>query len=609
MSLQDFLTELRRRDVVRMAMAYLAGAWLVIQLVNELGPILNAPDWLPRLVLAILAVGLVVALILSWVYEITSRGIRTTTAVDRDESLRRGDGRMMDFVIIGLLLVALGYFVWESRFAGGPAQTHATSIAVLPFRDLSANKDQEYLADGMAEELLTELSSLAGLRVVGRTSSFAFKGRDLPPDLIARELGVTHLLEGSVRFSGQRLRVAAQLVNAADGFQVWSQEFEGTISDIFAVQDQISAGVIAGLKLHLGEAPIGQQRIAMTSNPAAYDQYLLGRYHLARRTRESILAALGHFHAAIDQDPAYAGAYAALATTLAISPYYSSTESPARLAAEAKQAARQALQLNPNNSEAWAALGMVCMTFERDWRGAVEALQSATALSPNDAGIINLYGDYHYLVGDYASALEWESRAAELEPMSAVHQHELALVYGLLGRQEEAIALERRAVQLSPEFRNAWSALGRMLIESDQLEAFADLLDGQRQLLLPYNVAGLQARRDLARGDAAAARARAEEARQIAQQEKLSLIAAAHLFALLGDDRQAAALVVSAAAAGDPLLVSPLYFFLPEDFPNLPLLRTALEEAGLEALFDLRRVNAAAGRGRARTQPGTAPAP
>ena len=609
MSLQKFLTELRRRDVVRVAMAYLAGAWLVIQLVNELGPILNAPDWLPRLVLAILAVGLVISLVLSWVYEITSRGIRTTSAVDRDDSLRRVDGRALDFLIIGLLLLALGYFVWESRFASGTAQSHTAAIAVLPFRDLSANKDQEHLADGMAEELLTELSSVPGLRVVGRTSSFAFKGRDLPPDVVARELGVTHLLEGSVRFSGQRLRVTAQLVNAADGFQVWSQEFEGTMSDIFAVQDQISAGVTAGLKLHLGDVQTGEQRTAMTSNPGAYDQYLLGRYHLARRTRESILAALGHFRAAIEQDPAYAAAYAALATTLAVSPYYSSAESPAQLAAEAKQAARQALQLDPGNSEAWAALGMVFMAFEWNWNGALEALQSATALSPNDAGIINLLGDYHYLVGDYASALEWEARAAELEPMSAVHQHELALVYGLLGRLEEAIALERRAVGLSPEFRNAWSALGRMLIESGQHGAFASLLDDQRQLLLAHNVAALQARRELARGNTATARARAEDALQIARQERLSLITAAHLFALLEDDRQAAALVESAAAIGDPLLASPLYFFLPEDFPTMPLLRTALEGSGLDGLFDLRRVNAAAGRGRAGARPNKARTP
>lgn len=598
MSLQDFLTELRRRGVVRVAMAYLAGAWLVIQLVNELGPILEAPDWLPRLVLAILALGFVVALVLSWIYEITNQGIQTTAAVDRDDSLQRIGGRTFDFIIIGLLLLALGYFVWESRFASGPTDTGVKSIAVLPFRDLSANHDQEYLADGMAEELLTELSRLSGLRVVGRTSSFAFKGRDLPLDAIARELGVSHLLEGSVRFSGQRLRVAAQLVNAADGFQVWSQEFEGTLSDIFAVQDQISAGVTAGLKLHLGTADSGQQRSAVTSNLGAYEQYLLGRYHMARRTTESISAALGHFRAAIEQDPAYAAAYSALATTLAISPYYASTESPAQLAAEAKQAARQALLLDPGNSEAWAALGMVFMAFDRDWAGARDALQSAIALSPNDAGIINIYGDYHYLVGDYTQALHWESRAAELEPMSALHQHELALVLGLLGRPEEAIALERRAIQLSPEFRNAWSALGRMLIESGQHEAVASLLDSQRQLLLANNVATLRARLELARGDVAAARAEAEEALRIAQQEKLSLVAAAHLFALLGDDRQAAALVESASAAGDPLLVSPLYFFLPEDFPTLPLLRAALDESGLAALFDLRRVNAAAGGGR-----------
>jgi TolB-like protein/Tfp pilus assembly protein PilF len=605
-SLQEFLAELRRRNVVRVAMAYLAGAWLVVQLVDELGPILGMPDWTQRLVLAILAAGLVIALVLSWIYEFTSQGIRTTTAVDLDDAVQHIHGRKLDFIIIGLLLLALGYFVWESRFASEPKVTDATSIAVLPFRDLSANHDQEHLADGIAEELLTALSRMPGLRVAGRTSSFAFKSRDLPLDAIARELGVSHVLEGSVRFSGQQLRVTAQLVNAADGFQRWSQEFDGAVTDIFAVQDQISAAVAEGLKLHLGAGGASLQSVTETLNLGAYDQYLLGRYHLARRTSESLCAALEHFRAAIEQDPAYSAAYSALATTLAISHYYLPTEAPSAIADEAKQAAQQALQLNPGNSEAWAALGTVYLVFDRDWSGALESLQNAVELSPNDAGIINLYGDYFYLIGDYANALQWESRAAELEPLSAVHQHELALVYGLLGRLEEAIALERRAVQLSPEFRNAWASLGRMLIEAGQPEELAGFLDQQRELLHANVVAALRARLELARGDPAAARARAEEVRQLAEQEKLSLTHVAHLFALLGDDQQAAALVEAATAASDPLLVSPLYFFLPEDFPAMPLLRAALEQAGLGPLFDLRRINAAAGRGRSpagRNQP------
>jgi TolB-like protein len=259
--LKKLLEELRRRNVVRVAAGYLAFAWLAIQLVSELGPILGMPAWFPRLVVGLLAVGFAIAVVLSWIYELTDQGIRTTSEVDLDASLRSVGGRKLDFVIIGLLLLALGYFVWESRFAPVADAVNVRSIAVLPFQDLSPNGNQEHLADGMAEELLSVLSRLPGLRVAGRTSSFAFKDRDLPLEAIAGELGVTHILEGSIRTSGQRFRISARLVSAADGFQVWSREFQGPMADVFSVQDQISAGVLIHRAGRLWPRPSSCRRI------------------------------------------------------------------------------------------------------------------------------------------------------------------------------------------------------------------------------------------------------------------------------------------------------------------------------------------------------------
>ena len=412
-------------------MAYLAVAWLVIQLVGEIGPILDLPDWLPKLILGLLSAGFVITVILAWVYELTDKGLKRTEEVDRDKSLHSKYNRQLNYIVIGALTLALSYFVWESRFSAPPALTKTLdSIAVLPFTDMSPGNDQEYFADGMAEELLGALSHVPGLKVTGRSSSFAFKNRDMDLRSIARQLGVTHILEGSVRTSGNQLRVTAQLINAEDGFQLWSQEFDGELSDIFVVQDEISDQVVAGLKLHIGSGGYsGLPRLATTSNMQAYDDYLLGRYHLARRTPESILQATNAFKSAISGDPYFSPAYSALAITLAVTPYYRGVESLQELAEQATVAAQKAISLDEKNSEAFSALGYISLGFDRDWSAAADSLARAVELHPNDAVSANFYGDYLYTIGDYRQAEVYEKRAAELEPLSAATQHEQALVY------------------------------------------------------------------------------------------------------------------------------------------------------------------------------------
>jgi TolB-like protein/Tfp pilus assembly protein PilF len=608
--LQDFLAELKRRNVVRVALSYLAAAWLVIQLVNEIGDILDAPQWFPRLVLVLLTVGFVIAVALSWLFELTNRGIRRTAEVDRDSSLKPINRRAFDYFIIGVLLLALGYFVWESRIAprdSPPAAgaSAALSVAVLPFRDLSPRGDQEYLADGMAEELLNALSRLPGLRVAGRTSSFAFKNQELASAEIARQLGVTHLLEGSVRSAGNRLRVTAQLISASDGFQAWSREFEGSLDDVFAIQDDIAAGVVDGLKLHLGTAEDAAARpMVPTTNLASYDQYLLGRYHLARRTSEGILSAEQNFQAALERDPDYAPAHAAFATALAVSPYYFRLDEPRAVASRARMHAERAIALDATNSEAHAALGMVYLVFDRDWSRAAATLARAVELNGNDVTGVNLYGDYLYTIGDFAAAIEYEGRAVEIDPLSAANRHELALVLRFLGRSTEALATEEQSVRISPEFRNGWSSLIRMLAEEGEVERARELLAQRAALLGPVSTRWLQAVLALEAGDLPEARRLAAEVGQDVIEARQSPTHAAFLYARLGDDAAASELLEQAARSGDPILASPLYFFLPEDFPGMPGLKQALDRPELIALYDLRRVHAESGRGRSRS-PGT----
>jgi TolB-like protein len=596
MQIGHFIAELRRRNVFRVAAAYLAAAWLVIQLVNEIGPIVNAPDWLPRLVLALLGGGFLIAVVLSWIYELTADGVRTTAEVDGDERLKPLDGRKVDFLIIGLLILALAYFIWESRLdTGTVASGGIESIAVLPFRDMTPGQDQSYFAEGMAEELLNALSRIDGLKVAGRTSSFSFRNSDLSPAEIAEQLNVTHLLEGGVRSAAGQLRVTAQLVNARDGLQVWSHEFEGQLADVFAVQDEISRRVIESLEASI---EVSDTKLTARADIDAYNEYLLGRYHLARRTAAGLRQAAAHFEAAIEMDPAYSPSWSALAMTLVVSPWYGPLADPAETAESARASAQRALALDDSNSEAWAALGAVSLTFDRNWKKAEGFLQRAIELNPRDAGNANLYGDYLYITGDYAAAEKWEGLAAELEPISAVHQHELALVYSLMGRMDDAIATEKKAVSLSPEFSNGWASLARFYADVGDLEAAQNVMESPDATLTEVPSLVLGARLNFLNGDLAAASAKADELLTMAGEGRASRVVVAKVFAMLGEERQAVELLTEAQQLEDPLLISPIYFFLPEDWSSMPDLVAALSQPDLAELHDLRRANIAAGRGR-----------
>lgn len=596
--MSTFFKELQRRNVFKVGVAYLASAWLLLQLIGEIGPILQFPEWVPRVALSVVALGFIVAVALAWIFELTDRGLRTTTELDRDATLRPAFGRTLNVVLVASLTLALGYFIWESRFKDAASTSRVDSIAVLPFKDLSPTGDQAYFAEGMAEEILNVLSHLPELKVAGRTSAFAAGRADRDLRSIAAELGVTHILQGSVRTSGTRMRVTAQLVEASEGFQVWTRTFDRELTDVFAVQDDIASLVSRAVGGEGGTASALPQRIR-TASMAAYHQYLLGRYHLALRTEEAVEVAIAHLRDAIAQDPGYAPAWSALAMALVVSPYYMRIDDPLALAREVRDAAQTAIDLDADNGEAHAVLGTALVIFERDWSLAAEKLQRAVALQPNDATIANLYGDYLYVIGDFQSALRYETLAAELEPLLASNQHEVALVLDFLGRFEEAVERERLVVRLSPEFANAWSALARMLLEAGQEAEASRVLENREVVLGDRAALRLKARLLMMRGDPEAARALIEGSVSGDARQQASLTHEAFLFALLGDDARATELVVLSYQRRDPILVSPLYFFLPEDWPGMPRLQAALERGELVELFDLRRRHIAAGRGRA----------
>ncbi len=263
-AVMSFIDELRRRNVFRVGIAYTIATWVLLQITEVITPILDLPDWAPKLIFVILAVGFVPALIFAWAFELTPEGIKKEKDVDRTESITHHTGRKLDFVIIAVLVLAVGLLLTDRVFQSkGPepevgeiVATSSRSIAVLPFVNISSDKEQEYFSDGITEEILNSLASVKELKVAGRTSSFAFKGQNQDLRRIGELLGVDHILEGSVRKAGTTVRITAQLVQVEDGFHLWSDTYDRELTDVFAIQDEIANEILKQLKARLlGEEP------------------------------------------------------------------------------------------------------------------------------------------------------------------------------------------------------------------------------------------------------------------------------------------------------------------------------------------------------------------
>ncbi|MEO1172511.1 MAG: hypothetical protein AAFX94_10765 [Myxococcota bacterium] len=354
----SFLSELKRRNVFRVASLYLVVAWLLLQLAAFLESALKLPDWFDGMVTALVLLGFPVALILAWAFELTPDGVRRTTANESAAPVRA-----MDYVVVVLLAVVGGLLLWERA---GPvpevdsptreALPQELAVAVLPFADLSPEGDQDYFSDGLAEELLNVLRRDAGVRVAGRTSSFAFKGKGAGVRQIAESLNVSHVLEGSVRKAGERIRVTVQLVNASDGFPVFSQSYDRKLEDIFAVQDDIARSVGRALQLRFSLSDRTPPK-----DVRAYEDYLTARELLFTRTVPNMFKAKALLKSAVARAPDYAPAYStqAVVTMLLsnINGGYAERDAKEALA-EAKTMIDRALELDSELADAHAALGL-----------------------------------------------------------------------------------------------------------------------------------------------------------------------------------------------------------------------------------------------------------
>lgn len=452
----SLFAELRRRNVFRVGTAYVVVAWLLIEVADTIFPRLGLPDWAVTLVIALVALGFPIALVLAWAYELTPEGVKRTRAIEPSESGVAAAGRKLDFAIIAVLLAALGWFAWD-RFGAGPAapedrpERMGASVAVLPFTDMSAAGDQEYFGDGLAEEILNLLAGVRELKVSGRTSSFSFKGKDTPIPEIGRALGVAHVLEGSVRRSGDRLRITAQLVKADDGFHLWSETFDRQLSDVFAIQDEIAGSIAGALQLTL----VGH--IAVTGNLDAYDLYLQSRPLVYSRKPQHLREARRLIDRALELDPDYPPALAAsgeLWLLLSDDPnsYGDVPEIEAR--ARARKDLEHALLLDPDLADAHAALGLLFMNLG-DHASADGHLARALAINPSLTSANNWYVLNLSRSGRARDAVIAGKRFAELDPLFLINLATLVFYHSTVGEFVAAEQLAQRLQRSYPEYGRA----------------------------------------------------------------------------------------------------------------------------------------------------------
>jgi TolB-like protein len=319
---QGFFAELNRRNVSKVALVYIIAGWLTMQVVDVMFPALQLPEWLTSAVAALLIIGFPFALIFAWAFELTPDGIKREKDVDRSKSITPQTGQKLNHVALVILTIAVSFllvdkFVLES---GQPpiqepvatAPDEKPSIAVLPFVNMSDDRDNEYFSDGLSEELLNLLAKIPQLHVAGRTSSFKFKGTNEDLRVIGEALNVRHVLEGSVRKSGSRLRITAQLIDTNNGYHLWSDTYDRDLTDIFAIQDEIAGHVVEELRAHLLGAEVAMTDQG-TSNIEAYNEFLRGRYLLEHTSPENLASAVAAYEKAIALDPNFARAYAGLA--------------------------------------------------------------------------------------------------------------------------------------------------------------------------------------------------------------------------------------------------------------------------------------------------------
>jgi TolB-like protein len=452
--IDNFFAELKRRNVYKVAVAYIVAGWALAQGIAQVFPVFDVPNWAIRLIVILIIIGFPVAIVLAWAFEITPEGIRRTEGVNRMRP--NSVGRAWIYIVIVGAFLSIGLFFLGRYTAGNATPRHSEaatatprkSIAVLPLLNESGDPDDEYFSDGLSEELIAALGQIKDLKVIGRSSSFRFKDRKEEPKTIGEKLGVSTLLEGTVRKQGNKVRIVAELINAADGTELWSRIFDRELKDIFAVQTEIAQAVAASLELTL----LGKDTTAAnasTQNVEAHNAYLQGHFYFARRNVEDYRKAISFFDQAIRLDPDYALAYAERAEAWTWIGDLNAEHKKEAWAA-AKGDAEKAVEVDPNLAEAHAALGWVRFFSEWKFAEGLAELNRARELAPANATANDLLARVLIYVNQLVEAEKLARQAIELDPLAYLARANLARILLAEGKLHEADAEARKSVELQP---------------------------------------------------------------------------------------------------------------------------------------------------------------
>lgn len=474
MSSPNFFAELKRRNVYKVAVAYAIAGWALAQGIAQVFPVFGIPNWIVQLIVLLIVIGFPIALVLAWAFELTGEGIKRTE--DADATARRARGRAWIYVAAVGAILSVGLFVLGRYTAGNATPRHsdaatampAKSIAVLPFDNLSRDPDNAFFAEGVQDEILTRLAKVADLKVISRTSTQRFKSSpgNLPD--IAKQLGVVHVLEGSVQKAADQVRVNVQLINALTDAHLWAETYDRKLTDIFSVESDIAKTIADTLQAKL----TGSEKTAMskkpTANPEAYELYLKGRFFWNKRTSVDLPKSVEFYNQAIAKDSNYALAYAGLADCYVLYPDYG-VGAPAEFYPKAKEMAAKALSLDRSLGEPHAAVGLALTNFDHDFSVAISEFDRAIELNPNYATAYQWKNTALVALEQFDAAIAGSKKAISLDPLSLIVNADLAFNYLYARRFDGALAQSRKTLEIDPNFHVVRGYLGEALQFKGQL--------------------------------------------------------------------------------------------------------------------------------------------
>jgi TolB-like protein/Tfp pilus assembly protein PilF len=461
----SFFAELKRRNVYKVAVAYAVAGWALAQGIAQVLPVFDIPNWVIRLIVVLIILGLPIALVLAWMFELTPQGIKRTETADAMPETARPKKHTWIYVVVIGCLFSIGLF-FLGRYSAATGQTQssglpAKSIAVLPFDNLSRDPDNAYFAEGVQDEILTRLAKVADLKVISRTSTQHFKSAPVNLPQIAKQLWVAHILEGSVQKANDQVRVNVQLINALTDAHLWAETYDRKLTDIFAVESEIAKTVAETLQAKLTGSEKSSIAKTPTVNPEAYELYLKGRFFWNKRSGADLRKAIDYFERAIAKDPNYALAYVGLADSYLLLSQYASA-SPRESLPPARAALKKALSLDDSLAEAHASSGLLA-TLELDLQRAIDELQRAIKLKPNYATAHHWLSLGFTTLGQFDPAISEAKRAVELDPLSLIINADYGWVYFHGRRYDEAEAQVRKTLEIDPNFFLAHYYLGAVL--------------------------------------------------------------------------------------------------------------------------------------------------